>query len=50
MLLAIIIDGIPKSIVIGLGMFEASGQVSLTMLVAVFISNLTEAIAGTSGM
>lgn len=49
MVLAIILDGIPESIVIGLGIFEG-GAVSLAMLVAVFISNLPEAIAGTSGM
>ena len=49
MLLAIILDGVPESIVIGLGMFEG-GNVSLAMLVAVFISNLPEAIAGTTGM
>ena len=49
MVLAIILDGIPESIVIGLGIFEA-GTVSLAMLVAVFISNLPEALAGSSGM
>jgi zinc transporter, ZIP family len=49
MVLAIILDGIPESIVIGLGIFEG-GKVSMAMLVAVFISNLPEAIAGTSGM
>jgi zinc transporter, ZIP family len=49
MLLGIILDGIPESIVIGLGMAEG-GSVSLAMLVAVFISNLPEAIAGTIGM
>jgi ZIP family zinc transporter len=49
MVLAIILDGIPESIVIGLGIFEV-GTVSLAMLVAVFISNLPEAIAGTTGM
>jgi ZIP family zinc transporter len=49
MVLAIILDGIPESIVIGLGIFEG-GTVSLSMLVAVFISNLPEAIAGTTGM
>ena len=47
--LGIILDGIPESIVIGLGLFEA-GTISLTMMVAVFISNLPEAIAGSSGM
>jgi len=49
MILAIILDGIPESIVIGLGIFEG-GAVSIAMLVAVFISNLPEAIAGTTGM
>lgn len=49
MVLAIILDGIPESIVIGLSIFEG-GTVSLAMLVAVFISNLPEAIAGTTGM
>lgn len=49
MLLGIVLDGVPESIVIGLGIFEG-GQVSLAMLVAVFISNLPEAIAGTTGM
>jgi zinc transporter, ZIP family len=49
MVLAIILDGIPESIVIGLGIFEG-GTVSIAMLVAVFISNLPEAIAGSTGM
>jgi zinc transporter, ZIP family len=49
MVLAIILDGIPESIVIGLGIFEG-GKVSLAMLVAVFVANLPEAIAGSTGM
>jgi len=49
MILAIILDGVPESLVIGLGILE-TGAVSLAMLIAVFISNLPEAIAGTSGM
>ena len=49
MVLAIILDGVPESLVIGLGIKE-TGTVSLAMLVAVFISNLPEAIAGTTGM
>lgn len=49
MVLAIILDGVPESIVIGLGIFEG-GTISLSLLVAVFISNLPEAIAGSSGM
>jgi len=49
MVLAIILDGIPESMVIGLGILE-TGTVSMAMLVAVFISNLPEAIAGSTGM
>jgi ZIP family zinc transporter len=49
MVLAIILDGVPESTVIGLGILE-TGTVSLAMLIAVFISNLPEAIAGTTGM
>ena len=49
MLLGIILDGIPESLVIGLGIFEG-GTVSLAMLAAVFISNLPESIAGSTGM
>lgn len=49
MVLAIILDGIPESIVIGLGM-SGGEKVSLAMLVAVFVSNLPEAIAGSAGM
>ena len=49
MVLAIILDGVPESLVIGLGILE-NGTVSLAMLVAVFISNLPESVAGTSGM
>jgi zinc transporter, ZIP family len=49
MVLAIILDGVPESLVIGLGILE-NGTVSVAMLVAVFISNLPESIAGTTGM
>jgi zinc transporter, ZIP family len=49
MVLAIILDGVPESLVIGLGILE-NGKVSIAMLVAVFISNLPESIAGTTGM
>lgn len=49
LVLAIILDGVPESAVLGLGIRE-SGGVSMALLVAVFISNLPEAIAGTSGM
>jgi ZIP family zinc transporter len=47
--LGIVLDGIPESIVIGLSML--GGQtVSIAMLMAVFISNLPEAIAATTGL
>jgi zinc transporter, ZIP family len=47
--LAIIIDGIPESTVIGLSTLN-DGSVSLALLVAVFISNIPEAVASTIGM
>lgn len=49
MVLGIVLDGIPESLVIGLGLLEHHG-VSLAMLVAIFLSNLPEAVAGTVGM
>ena len=49
LVLAIILDGLPESVVIGLGILKG-GTVSVAMLVAVFISNLPEAVAATTGM
>ena len=49
MVLGIVLDGIPESLVIGLGLLEHN-VVSLGMLVAIFLSNLPEAVAGTVGM
>ena len=49
LVLGIILEGIPESVVIGLGVLQG-GTVSLAMLVAVFISNLPEAAASTAGM
>lgn len=49
MVLGIVLDGIPESVVISLGILEHS-TVSLAMLVAIFLSNLPEAVAGTIGM
>jgi ZIP family zinc transporter len=49
LVLAIILDGIPESTVIGLSILEGD-TVSMAMLVAVFISNLPESIASTTGM
>jgi ZIP family zinc transporter len=48
-LLGIILDGIPESAVIGLTLLD-SGTVSVAMLVAVFISNVPEAVAATTSL
>ena len=47
--LGIVLDGIPESFVLGLTVLQA-GTVSVAFLVAVFISNVPEAIAATSGL
>jgi len=47
--LGIVLDGIPESIVIGLSLLNGQG-VGLSLLVAVFLSNLPETIAATSGL
>ena len=47
--LGIVLDGIPESIVLGLTLVGGGG-VSAAFLAAVFISNLPEAIAATSGL
>ena len=47
--LGIVLDGIPESAVIGLGLLEGEG-VSAAVIAAVFLSNLPEAIAATSGL
>ena len=44
-----VLDGIPESIVLGLSIVHG-GAVGIAMLVAVFISNLPEAIGATSGL
>jgi len=49
MVLGIILDGIPESVVIGLGLLEHNA-IRVAMLVAIFLSNLPEAVAGTVGM
>jgi ZIP family zinc transporter len=46
--LGIVLDGIPEAAVIGLSLLE--GGVSTAMIVAVFISNLPEALAATTGL
>jgi zinc transporter, ZIP family len=47
--LGIVLDGIPESFVLGLTVLE-EGKVSAAFLVAVFLSNLPEAVAATSGL
>src|SRR5262249_34064195 len=47
--LGIVLDGIPEALVLGLTVLEA-GTVSAAFLVAVFLSNLPEAIAATTGL
>jgi len=49
LVLGIILDGIPESVVIGLGILQG-GTVSLAMFAAVLISNIPEAIAGSAGL
>jgi zinc transporter, ZIP family len=47
--LGIVLDGIPESLVLGLTVLE-TGTVSIAFLVAVFIANLPEAIAATAAL
>jgi zinc transporter, ZIP family len=47
--LGIVLDGIPESVVIGLTLLEGEG-VGVAVITAVFLSNLPEAIAATAGL
>ena len=47
--LGIVLDGIPESAVLGLTLLEG-GSISAAMFAAVFLSNLPEAVAATSGL
>lgn len=47
--LGTVLDGVPESVVIGLTLLHG-GSVSAAMVVAVFLSNLPEAISATSGL
>ena len=47
--LGAVLDGIPESLVLGLGLLSGEG-VSVAFLAAVFISNFPEGLAGTSGL
>ena len=48
-MLGTVLDGIPESMVIGLTIFHG-GEVGFAYLIAVFISNLPEAIGSTTGL
>lgn len=45
-----LIDGIPESVVLGVGLLAGGGAVSPAMLAAVFISNVPEGLSSTAGM
>jgi len=47
--LGAVLDGIPESIVLGIGLLAGSG-VSVAFIAAVFISNLPEGLAATTGL
>jgi ZIP family zinc transporter len=47
--LGAVLDGIPESIVLGIGLLSGTG-VSVAFIAAVFISNLPEALAATTGL
>jgi len=47
--LGTVLDGVPESAVLGLTLLQ-TGSIGISMLVAVFVSNLPEAIAATSGL
>ncbi|HKY15655.1 MAG TPA: hypothetical protein VJM33_12085 [Microthrixaceae bacterium] len=47
--LGTLLDGIPESLVLGMGL-ALGGEISVAYLVAVFLSNLPEAMAGTTGL
>jgi zinc transporter, ZIP family len=48
LLLGAVLDGIPESMVIGMGLIEGAG-VSIPVLAAVFLSNLPESLSASSG-
>ncbi|MFL5641038.1 MAG: ZIP family metal transporter [Chloroflexota bacterium] len=48
-LLGAVLDGIPESVVLGLSLVAGAGP-SVAVLVAIFISNVPEAVASSSGM
>ena len=50
LLAAVTLDGVPENMALGVSLLETSGAGALTLLVAIFFSNLPEALVGTVGM
>jgi len=49
-LAAVTLDGIPENMALGLSLLQTSGSGALALLVAIFASNLPEALGGAVGM
>jgi zinc transporter, ZIP family len=50
LLAGVTLDGIPENIALGVSLLEVSGSGALALLVAIFVSNLPEALGGAVGM
>ena len=50
LLAGVTLDGIPENMALGVSLLETSGTGALTLLVAIFFSNLPEALGGAVGM
>jgi zinc transporter, ZIP family len=50
LLAGVTLDGIPENMALGVSLLESSGAGALTLLVAIFFSNLPEALGGAVGM
>jgi zinc transporter, ZIP family len=50
LLAGVTLDGIPENMALGVSLLETSGAGALTLLVAIFFSNLPEALGGAVGM
>ena len=49
-LAAVVLDGIPENMALGVALLETSGAGALALLVAIFASNLPEALGGAVGL
>ncbi len=50
LLAAVTLDGIPENMALGVSLLETTGSGALALLVAIFASNLPEALGGAVGM